>query len=597
MALKFVNDPLLGNPWNVGSLEDFLVYSCPECLTFERTKNAFVEHATNEHPSSHELMFSLGLFDPGPSDKKEALDENESFEFVTDGVGVIDQPVTPLTPNNPEQHPIQLQNEFMLQSQINTEQHQEESKPPLPLLNIERVLNVSEHETSSELRGVSDIFFKKLVPAKANIQAKIWENRTKIPLGPKENVMYVMKNFNKDRTTGRYKNPSCDYGPWKCLTHNNQYKIQGKSLKWMGESDHLDFGLADHEKLVIKTSRCYLKADRKYVKMVTYVKQCPEEYISSKDFCVVEYVGTDIYGPNTNPHRNSKSDSMAMKAVQPIQLQNELIDQVKTEPEEEYNPISSLSLTDRVLNVSEHETSTVLRAPSVIFFQKLVPAKANIQDNIWENRTEIPFGPKENVMYVLKNFNKDRTGRYKNPSCDYGPWCCKTHTNQYVIKGNALQWIGQSENKDFGINDHEKVVLKTSRCNLQANPKYTKMITYVRQCPEDYISTKDYCVVEYVGTDLFGPNTIPHGNSKSGNPYKRNNPYIMEEAKDIIKKGKLNIQEVLSELSDSSIGQTLPSAKAISGLKNELLKAKGNETEQELISDQIKIEPDDLSNH
>ena len=123
------------------------------------------------------------------------------------------------------------------------------------------------------------------------------------------------------------------------------------------------------------------------------------------------------------------------------------------------------------------------------------------------------------------------------------------------------------------------------------------MITYVRQCPEDYISTKDYCVVEYVGTDLFGPNTIPHGNSKSGNPYKRNNPYIMEEAKDIIKKGKLNIQEVLSELSDSSIGQTLPSAKAISGLKNELLKAKGNETEQELISDQIKIEPDDLSNH
>ena len=62
--MEFESDPLRVNPWNVRSLEDFLVYSCPECMTFKRTVNAFVEHATNEHPSCHELMFSLGFFEP-----------------------------------------------------------------------------------------------------------------------------------------------------------------------------------------------------------------------------------------------------------------------------------------------------------------------------------------------------------------------------------------------------------------------------------------------------------------------------------------------------------------------------------------------------
>ena len=77
-----------------------------------------------------------------------------------------------------------------------------------------------------------------------------------------------------------------------------------------------------------------------------------------------------------------------------------------------------------------------------------------------------------------------------------------------------------------------------------------------------------YCTVEYVGTDYFGPNTVPHGNSKTTNPYKRTNPYMLEEAKEKIKKGKVNVQEVLSELSEGASGSTkLPSAKSISNLK------------------------------
>merc|ERR1712049_27865 len=95
-------------------------------------------------------------------------------------------------------------------------------------------------------------------------------------------------------------------------------------------------------------------------------------------------------------------------------------------------------------------------------------------------------------MYVMKNFNKDRKGRYKNPSCDYGPWKGSSHTNQYQIKDNTLQWIGKSDDHDYGIKDCEKVVLKNSRCYLHADPKYIKMVTYIKQCPEDYISAKDY---------------------------------------------------------------------------------------------------------
>ena len=395
--MEFESDPLRVNPWNVRSLEDFLVYSCPECMTFKRTVNAFVEHATNEHPSCHELMYSLGFFEPEPRVKKETLDNSEPVEFVTDDV----TPMTPSTSVQPVQ-PVQLQNELISISQIKTEQEEEESNSFLPLMDIET---------------------------------------------------------------------------------NNEFS----------------------------------------------------------------------------------EDSLA--------------------------PI------ERVLNVSEHETSTELRSSNVIFFEKLVPAKANIQANIWEDRTEIPYGPKENLMYVIKNFNKDRTGRYKNPSCDYGPWNVSTHVSQYQIKDNALQYMGETENRDFGIKDCEKVVLKSSRCYLQANRKYVKYVTYVKQCPEEYVSAKDYCTVEYVGIDINGPNTKPHRNSKNGVPYKRNNEYMLEEAKDMFKKGKMSVKEVLSELSDSYKGETLPSARALYNMKYQLQKKKEKKKEQEqadFSTDQIKIETDDL---
>ena len=51
------------NPWNVPNLEQFLVYSCPECETnFKHdTRDTFIAHANDEHPKSRPFMFMFRL--------------------------------------------------------------------------------------------------------------------------------------------------------------------------------------------------------------------------------------------------------------------------------------------------------------------------------------------------------------------------------------------------------------------------------------------------------------------------------------------------------------------------------------------------------
>ena len=48
------------NPWKVEDIDQFLNYCCPECDSKERTKSAFIIHATEAHPKSCEY---LPLFD------------------------------------------------------------------------------------------------------------------------------------------------------------------------------------------------------------------------------------------------------------------------------------------------------------------------------------------------------------------------------------------------------------------------------------------------------------------------------------------------------------------------------------------------------
>ena len=56
-----VEDKVEGlNPWKVESIDQFLNYCCPECDFKQKTKTAFIIHATEAHPNSCEY---LPLFD------------------------------------------------------------------------------------------------------------------------------------------------------------------------------------------------------------------------------------------------------------------------------------------------------------------------------------------------------------------------------------------------------------------------------------------------------------------------------------------------------------------------------------------------------
>ena len=58
---KIVTDNF--NPWDVPNLEQFLVYSCPECDTYfkHNTRDTFIAHANDEHPKSRPFMFMFNL--------------------------------------------------------------------------------------------------------------------------------------------------------------------------------------------------------------------------------------------------------------------------------------------------------------------------------------------------------------------------------------------------------------------------------------------------------------------------------------------------------------------------------------------------------
>ena len=44
------------NPWNVGSIDDFSYFNCPECTFHTKEKTNFQDHAENNHPLSSVLF-------------------------------------------------------------------------------------------------------------------------------------------------------------------------------------------------------------------------------------------------------------------------------------------------------------------------------------------------------------------------------------------------------------------------------------------------------------------------------------------------------------------------------------------------------------
>ena len=76
---------MMGNPWQVESIEDFACLKCPECVFFCKEEHLFRDHALENHPNSFELFWEefeeeTKMFNGKEIDKENLVvkDENES---------------------------------------------------------------------------------------------------------------------------------------------------------------------------------------------------------------------------------------------------------------------------------------------------------------------------------------------------------------------------------------------------------------------------------------------------------------------------------------------------------------------------------------
>ena len=66
---------MLENPWDVEYLEEYLVYSCPECRNLSQNEDEFLEHALENHPHSRQSLMRFLV-----KEEKKPLEFNELKE-------------------------------------------------------------------------------------------------------------------------------------------------------------------------------------------------------------------------------------------------------------------------------------------------------------------------------------------------------------------------------------------------------------------------------------------------------------------------------------------------------------------------------------
>ena len=71
------------NPWNVSNLDEFLVYSCPECLCFEKSKDNFYLHALQTHDQARKVFIKSEPSSEQPEKPETVLSDlvEESIEI------------------------------------------------------------------------------------------------------------------------------------------------------------------------------------------------------------------------------------------------------------------------------------------------------------------------------------------------------------------------------------------------------------------------------------------------------------------------------------------------------------------------------------
>ena len=86
MDLLDVKFKMEGNPWAVGSLDDFLHYCCPECDNKSQTKELFINHALINHPQA---KIAIPMIMQGEDDQAE---EQQRYNKDYDNVNVKEEP-------------------------------------------------------------------------------------------------------------------------------------------------------------------------------------------------------------------------------------------------------------------------------------------------------------------------------------------------------------------------------------------------------------------------------------------------------------------------------------------------------------------------
>ena len=54
--MNYENNTYIENPWNVGNLDEFLYFCCPECDLRDQSKAQFLQHALEQHPKAKEFL-------------------------------------------------------------------------------------------------------------------------------------------------------------------------------------------------------------------------------------------------------------------------------------------------------------------------------------------------------------------------------------------------------------------------------------------------------------------------------------------------------------------------------------------------------------
>ena len=183
------------------------------------------------------------------------------------------------------------------------------------------VIAKSDFEKSSEFRDTTWMY-QTLISAREKQECGEWTIHDTIPMGVKENVMFLVNHQNQSRK--RYKHPKCDQGAFlpptsvKVVFKTEHDSNQLTYLGVDGDIDEEALGLTKDNKVVIKTMYYKLKAEPTYHKKIFYVIECPDKFAHAKSICAVEYIGSNSFGgSNPIPHKSSIKNTNPYTASNP----------------------------------------------------------------------------------------------------------------------------------------------------------------------------------------------------------------------------------------------------------------------------------------